>query len=50
VAVAVPVRDAAGAVRAALAVHAPTARMSMDDAIGRIDALKAAAQKMSGLL
>jgi DNA-binding IclR family transcriptional regulator len=50
VAVAVPVRDAAGAVRAALAVHAPTARMSMDDAVKRIDALKAAATKMSGLL
>ncbi|RQO38696.1 IclR family transcriptional regulator [Variovorax sp. KBW07] len=50
VAVAVPVRDAAGAVRAALAVHAPTARMSMDEALKRIDALKAAAEKMSGLL
>jgi len=50
VAVAVPVRDAAGAVRAALAVHAPTARMSMGDALQRIDALKAAAQKMTGLL
>jgi DNA-binding IclR family transcriptional regulator len=50
VAVAVPVRDAAGAVRAALAVHAPTARMSMDDAVKRIDALKAAAQKMTALL
>ncbi|WP_395316655.1 IclR family transcriptional regulator [Variovorax sp. UC74_104] len=50
VAVAVPVRDAVGAVRAALAVHAPTARMSMDDALQRIDALKAAAQKMTGLL
>ncbi|WP_295987857.1 IclR family transcriptional regulator [uncultured Variovorax sp.] len=50
VAVAVPVRDTAGAVRAALAVHAPTARMSMDDAIARIDALKDAAQRMAGLL
>jgi IclR family acetate operon transcriptional repressor len=50
VAVAVPVRDAAGAVRAALAVHAPTARMSMDDALKRIDALKAAALRMSALL
>jgi len=50
VAVAVPVRDAAGLVRAALAVHAPTARMSMDDALERIDALKAAAARMSGLL
>ena len=50
VAVAVPVRDAAGEVRAALAVHAPTARMSMEEAVKRIDALKAAAEKMSGLL
>ncbi len=50
VAVAVPVRDAAGAVRAALAVHAPTARMSMADAERRIDALKAAALRMGGLL
>jgi hypothetical protein len=49
VAVAVPVRDAAGEVRAALAVHAPTARMSMEDAVKRIDALKAAAGKMSGM-
>ncbi len=50
VAVAVPVRDAAGAVRAALAVHAPTARMSMDDAVARIGALQAAAGRMGGLL
>jgi len=50
VAVAVPVRDAAGGVRAALAVHAPTARMSMADAERRIDALKAAALRMGGLL
>ncbi len=56
VAVAVPVRDGAGgpggagAVRAALAVHAPTARMSMDDALKRLDALKAAAERMGGLL
>ena len=50
VAVAVPVRDAEGAVRAALAVHAPTARMSMADALTRIDALKTAAGKMSTLL
>lgn len=50
VAVAVPVRDVQGDVRAALAVHAPTARMSMDDALKRIDALKAAAKKMTALL
>ncbi len=50
VAVAVPVRAAAGTVRAALAVHAPTARMSMDDAVARIGALAAAAGRMAGLL
>ncbi|MGR4868584.1 IclR family transcriptional regulator [Variovorax sp. LARHSF232] len=50
VAVAVPVRDAAGQVRAALAVHAPTARMSLDEAVGRIGALEAAAARMGGLL
>ncbi|RZL95985.1 MAG: IclR family transcriptional regulator [Variovorax sp.] len=50
VAVAVPVLDAAGKVRAAIAVHAPTARMSMEDAVKRIDALKAAAGRMTGLL
>ncbi|WP_062366063.1 IclR family transcriptional regulator [Variovorax paradoxus] len=50
VAVAVPVRDAAGQVRAALAVHAPTARMSMEEAVKRIDALKAAAERMGTLL
>lgn len=50
VAVAVPVRNAAGDVRAAIAVHAPTARMSLDDAIEQLDALKAAALRMGALL
>ncbi|RYF83487.1 MAG: IclR family transcriptional regulator [Comamonadaceae bacterium] len=50
VAVAVPVRNAAGQVRAAIAVHAPTARMSLQDALSRLDALKAAAARMGALL
>jgi IclR family acetate operon transcriptional repressor len=50
VAVAVPVLDAAGQVRAAIAVHAPTARMTMEDAVKRIGALKEAAARMTGLL
>lgn len=50
VAVAVPVFDAAGKQRAAIAVHAPTARMTMEDAIERIGALRQAAERMAGLL
>ena len=49
IAVAVPVGPG-GAVRAAIAVHAPTARMSMEEAVKRIDALKAAAERMGTLL
>jgi IclR family transcriptional regulator, acetate operon repressor len=50
VAVAVPVFDAAGKQRAAIAVHAPTARMTMEDAIKALGALREAAGRMSGLL
>lgn len=50
VALAVPVRNGAGEVRAALAVHAPTARMSLADALSRLEALKAAAERMGRLL
>ena len=50
VAVAVPVFDAAGKPRAAMAVHAPTARMTMEDAVKRIGALREAAKRMGGLL
>jgi IclR family acetate operon transcriptional repressor len=50
VAVAVPVRNAAGQVRAALAMHAPTARVSLADALAQLDALKAAADRMGRLL
>ncbi|RYF50863.1 MAG: IclR family transcriptional regulator, partial [Comamonadaceae bacterium] len=50
VAVAVPVRNAAGVVRAAIALHAPTARMSLKRALGRLTALEAAARRMDPLL
>jgi len=50
IAVAVPVRNAAGEVRAAIAVHAPTARMTLKEALKRLDALKAAATRMTPLL
>lgn len=49
-AVAVPVFDDMGQVRAALAVHAPSARMSLDGAVGRLPALQRAAARMAALL
>lgn len=50
VAAAVPVRDAAGVVRAALAVHAPTARMTLHGAVAQVPALREAAARMGSLL
>jgi DNA-binding IclR family transcriptional regulator len=50
IAAAVPVRDAQGTVRAALAVHAPSARLSLDQAMQRLPALQAAAARMGRLL
>jgi DNA-binding IclR family transcriptional regulator len=50
VAAAVPVRDAAGQVRAALAVHAPLARLSLGRAEEHLPRLHAAAARMSRLL
>lgn len=50
IAVAVPVRDAAGSVRAAIAVHAPAARMTLRAAVGQIAALRGAAKRMQALL
>lgn len=50
IAVAVPVRDAQGRTRAAIAVHAPTARLSLDDAVAALPALRVAAQRMQALL
>lgn len=50
VAAAVPVRDSAGQVRAALAVHAPTARLSLEKAQSHLPLLHAAAARMGALL
>ena len=50
IALAVPVRDAAGQVRAAIAVHAPVARMSLDQATARLQAFKETARRMARLL
>lgn len=49
-ALAVPVKDAQGQVRAAIAVHAPSARMSIQEAIARLPDLRAAAARMAELL
>ena len=50
VAIAVPVRDAVGEVRAALAVHAPASRLSKEQAVLRLPALYKAAERMAALL
>ncbi len=50
VALAVPVRSADGTVRAAVAVHAPSARLSVADALLRLPALKRAAARLATLL
>lgn len=50
IAVAVPVRDAKGQCRATLAVHAPEARMPLEQALQGLPLLQAAAGKMSALL
>jgi DNA-binding IclR family transcriptional regulator len=49
IAIAVPVASTGGT-RVAVAVHAPTARMSLADALGQLPALRAAAKRMSTLL
>ena len=50
VAVAVPVYGSDNVLRAAIAMHAPTARMSLDDALARLPSLVTAARRMRGLL
>ena len=50
IAVAVPVRDASGRARAAIALHAPSARLSLAEAQQRLPALRAAAAQMGALL
>ncbi|MEO5696793.1 MAG: IclR family transcriptional regulator C-terminal domain-containing protein, partial [Burkholderiaceae bacterium] len=49
-AAAVPVRDADGEVRAGLAVHAPSSRMSVDQACGHLPAMHDAATRIARLL
>ena len=50
IAVAVPVTGDDGLSRAAVAVHAPVARMTLEGAVAQLAALQAAALKMRGLL
>jgi DNA-binding IclR family transcriptional regulator len=50
VAVAVPVRDRSGETRAAMAVHAPVARMSLAQMLEHLPALQEAAARMTELL
>jgi DNA-binding IclR family transcriptional regulator len=50
VAIAVPVRDKMGEVRAALAVHGPAARLPLEQALLRLPALHEAAKRMTLLL
>jgi IclR family transcriptional regulator, acetate operon repressor len=50
IAVAVPVRDATGPARAAIALHAPSARLSLAEAQRQLPALRAAAGRMGSLL
>jgi len=49
-AAAVPVLDARGNTRAAIAIHAPSTRMSIDDALARLPALRQAAARMAAML
>lgn len=50
VAVAVPVRDSQGDVRAVIATHAPTARMTIERALEMLPHLNHASRQMQGLL
>lgn len=49
-AIAVPVLDEHGQIRAALAVHAPVSRLSLPQALEKLPALQEAAQRLSRLL
>lgn len=48
--IAVPVRDKPGDVRAALAVHGPTGRLPLEQALLRLPALREVAERMTSLL
>jgi IclR family acetate operon transcriptional repressor len=49
IAVVVPVQGVDGVSRAAIAVHAPVARMALADAVAQLPALRAAAARMRAL-
>src|SRR6185436_5088407 len=49
-AIAVPIRDDNGLIRATLAVHAPVSRFSSAQAVEKLPALREAAQRLSRLL
>lgn len=49
IAVAVPIRDKEGRLFAALAMHAPTARLSLEQALEHVDAMRNAAEELSSL-
>ena len=49
IAVAVPIGPAEAGARAAIAVHAPSSRMSLAQALGKLPALRTAARRMSAL-
>jgi len=50
IAIAVPVKDSSGKLRAAIAMHCPTTHVNIDQAILKLPALKIAASRMSELL
>jgi len=50
VAIATPVRDVNGRMVASLALHAPTPRMSIDEALTHIQDLRAAADELTSIL
>lgn len=50
IALAVPVHNADGEVRAAMAVHAPMARLSLQQLLGKLASLQAAAKRMRSLI
>jgi len=50
IAIAVPINDSAGKLRAAIAMHCPTTYVKSDQAMSKLPALKLAASRMSELL
>ena len=50
VAIAVPIVDKAGRIHAALAVHAPSSRASIDSCLAHLPTLRAAADKIAATL